>query len=341
MNVLPVIHLESLRTGGDTSRCAEAIRAASERHGFFYVAGHGVDPALERRLEEETVRFFSLPLAAKERVAMKHGGRAWRGWFPLEGELTSGRPDLKEGLYLGEELGPDDPRVRADWPLHGRNLFPVEQPALRAAVLDFIAAQTRVGHLVMRGLALSLGLDADFFERSLTRQPLPLFRIFHYPAPRDAAQTGAWGVGEHTDYGLLTVLKQDDCGGLEVKTPEGWIDAPPVPGTFVCNLGDMLDRMTGGRYRSTPHRVRNQSGRSRYSWPFFFDPAFDAKVAPLPGALVRPASQDAAERWDRASVHTIDGTYGDYLLSKVSKVFPELAQRVVSSTLSGDEAAAS
>ena len=303
----------------------QAIREACERHGFFYVRGHGVEPSLETRLEQATARFFALPLEGKQRVAMAQGGRAWRGWFPLGGELTSGAPDQKEGLYLGEELGPDDPRVSAGWPMHGANLFPTEVSELRSAVLDFIAAQTRVGHQVMRAIALSLELDADFFERKLTRQPLPLFRIFHYPAVSEAS---GWGVGEHTDYGLLTVLKQDGCGGLEVKTPSGWIDAPPLAGTFVCNLGDMLDRMTGGRYRSTPHRVRNTSGRSRYSWPFFFDPAFDAEVVPLPGALARPAEQDAAQRWDRATVHALSGTYGQYLVGKVSKVFPQLAQRV-------------
>ena len=300
------------------------MRIASERHGFFYISGHGVDPGLEARLEQATTKFFALPLEAKQRSSMANGGRAWRGWFPLGGELTSGAADLKEGLYLGEELGPEDPRVRADWPMHGANLFPAELPELRSAVLDFIAAQTRVSHQVMRVIAQSLELEPEFFERQLTRQPLPLFRIFHYPPPQKT-EASAWGVGEHTDYGLLTVLKQDDCGGLEVKTPSGWIDAPPIPGTFVCNLGDMLDRMTGGRYRSTPHRVRNSSGRSRYSWPFFFDPAFDAQVVPLPGALARPVEQDAAERWDRASVHALSGTYGEYLVSKVSKVFPQLA----------------
>ncbi len=327
LDVLPVVDLSEIREGGNSRSCVEAVRDACERHGFFYISGHGVEPALERRLEEATVRFFALPVEAKQRIAMTHGGRAWRGWFPLGNELTSGEPDYKEGLYLGEELELADARVRANWPMHGANLFPSEVPELRAAVLDFIAAQTRVGHLVMRAIALSLSLEPDFFERCLTRQPLPLFRIFHYPTP-DMTQTNAWGVGEHTDYGLLTILKQDDCGGLEVKMPSGWVEAPPIPGTFVCNLGDMLDRMTGGRFRSTPHRVRNTAGRSRYSWPFFFDPAFDAQVEPLPGARIRPAEEDAAERWDRASVHGLMGTYGDYLVSKVSKVFPQLAQGV-------------
>lgn len=107
-----------------------------------------------------------------------------------------------------------------------------------------------------------------------------------------------------------------------MKTPQGWIDAPPAPGALVCNIGDMLDRLTGGVYKSTPHRVRNVSGKSRLSFPFFFDPAFDARIEPLPAAAPR---DDSAERWDRANVHAFEGTYGDYLMTKVAKVFPELA----------------
>lgn len=311
MSGLPVIDLRA----PDVAQ----LRRACEEHGFFYVSHHGVDASLERRLEAASRKFFALPLETKQRVSMASGGRAWRGWFPLGGELTSGAPDLKEGFYFGDELPAGDAR-----PMHGHNVFPAEVPELRDAVLAFIDAQRATGHRIMRALALSLGLDETFFERELTSEPLSLFRIFHYPVP----ETSGWGVGEHTDYGLLTVLKQDDCGGLEVKTPRGWIDAPPIEGTFVCNLGDMLDRMTGGRYRSTPHRVRNASGRSRYSWPYFFDPNFGARVNALPGSLVRPAEQDAAERWDRSSVHALSGTYGDYLLSKVAKVFPDLAAGV-------------
>jgi isopenicillin N synthase-like dioxygenase len=248
---------------------------------------------------------------------MDRGGTAWRGWFPLGGELTSGQPDQKEGIYFGTELPP------SALPLHGPNLFPPELPELRGTVLDWMEQMEQLGQRLLGGLASSLELPRDHFARALTRRPLCLFRIFHYPAPRDA-QT--WGVGEHTDYGLLTLLKQDDCGGLQVKTARGWVEAEPIAGTFVCNLGDMLDRMTGGRYRSTPHRVRNTSGRSRYSWPFFLDPSFDADVKPLPGALERPPEVDAAERWDRASPHTLSGTYGEYLVGKVSRVFPLLAK---------------
>jgi len=131
---------------------------------------------------------------------------------------------------------------------------------------------------VLRGVALSLGLDADYFAAGYTASPTVLFRVFRYPAP-PPGDTG-WGAGEHTDYGLLTLLAQDANGGLQVRTPGGWIDAPPIEGTFVANIGDMLDRLTGGWYRSTPHRVRNASGRDRFSFPFFFDPEFTAEIPP-------------------------------------------------------------
>lgn len=310
----------------------DLARACRDR-GFFVVTGHGVDPGLERRLEQEARAFFSLPEAAKQAIAMPRAGRAWRGWFPLAGELTSGRPDWKEGLYFGAELGPDDPRVRAGLPLHGANLWPAELPGLRGAVLAWIAAMTALGHVLMEGIARSLDLPPTHFRDALTCDPFVLFRIFHYPPPPvtpDPADE-PWGVGEHTDYGLLTILKQDDVAGLEVRTADGgWTCVPPTPGAFVCNLGDMLERMTGGWYRSTPHRVRNREARSRLSFPFFFDPGFDAEVRRLefPGRAAGLES-DARGRWDNASVHDFEGRYGDYLLAKVAKVFPELHREAV------------
>ncbi|HVF31987.1 MAG TPA: 2-oxoglutarate and iron-dependent oxygenase domain-containing protein [Acidimicrobiales bacterium] len=297
---LPVIDVGPLRSGSghdERAACAAAIDAACRSHGFFYVVGHGVDPSLQARLDRLAREFFALPDAEKSAIAMAKAGRAWRGWFPVGGELTSGRPDRKEGIYLGAELPPSHPRVATGVPLHGANLFPDRPADLGPIVLAYLEAMTGLGHALARGLALALGHDAGWFERTLTGDPLVLFRIFHYP-PDPAPDE--WGVGEHTDYGLLTLLLQDGNGGLEVRGPDGWVSAPPVPDSFVCNLGDMLERMTDGRYRSTPHRVRNTSGTSRLSFPFFFDPGWDAVV---PG---------------------VAGTYGDYVLSKVSKVFPDL-----------------
>ncbi len=325
---LPVIDIAPLFAADTSVREAVAgeIARACRADGFFYVSGHGAETQLET-LAAESRRFFALPETDKAAIAMSHGGPAWRGWFPVGGELTSGRPDLKEGLYLGEELGEDDPRVAAGWPMHGPNQWPAAQPTLRAAVLDYMAAVTCVGHALMAGVALSLGLPAAYFHDHYTAHPTVLFRIFHYPAtPPADGRDYAFGVGEHTDYGLLTLLAQDDSGGLQIKGRDGvWFDAPPVPGTLVCNIGDMLDRLTRGVYRSAPHRVINTSGADRLSWPLFFDPGFDAVVEPLP--LEGAAGREA--RWDAADLDSISGPYGEYLLGKVGKVFPELGKRVL------------
>ncbi len=272
--------------------------------------------------------FFALPLEQKLAIAMAHGGRAWRGYFPIEGELTSGRPDRKEGIYFGTELGPDHPRVRAGVPLHGMNLYPA-LPGFRDTLLTYMDEVTEVGQLVLRGIAAGLGLTPDYFIQRYTRDPTVLFRIFNYPPATAVADQP--GVGEHTDYGLLTLLWQDEVGGLEVWHDDRWLSAPPVPDSLVCNVGDMLERLTAGRYVSALHRVRNVS-RDRISMPLFLDPSFDAVLAPIialapdPSASGRPRP---ARRWDGKDLATVSGSYGDYLLDKVSKVFPELKARVL------------
>ncbi|HEX7945634.1 MAG TPA: 2-oxoglutarate and iron-dependent oxygenase domain-containing protein, partial [Phenylobacterium sp.] len=321
---LPVIDMAPLFAGGaGRARVAAEIATACEAHGFFYLTGHGVSLEVLAALESESRDFFARPLAEKMALSMDKGGRAWRGYFPVGGELTSGRPDLKEGLYLGTELAGDHPRVRAGVPMHGANLWPAAQPALRAAVTAYMEATTRAAALLMEGVSLALDLPADWFAAAYTAEPTVLFRIFHYPAsgPADIDWTQSWGVGEHTDYGLLTLLAQDRFGGLQVKGPRGWIEAPPIEGALVCNIGDMLERLTGGRFKSTPHRVMNRSGHDRLSFPLFFDPDFMAPMRALPVAATTLAA-DRAARWDGTSVHEFEGTYGDYLLGKVAKVFP-------------------
>ena len=329
---LPVIDVGPLI--GPASAVARAgvarqIQAACRARGFFYVTGHGLPAGLLDQLADASAEFFALPLADKLEIAMERGGPAWRGFFPVGAELTSGRPDLKEGLYFGAELPADDPRVLAGIPLHGGNLFPRQVPRLRPLVLAYLDALTSLGQAVLTGVALSLGLDAGYFATGYTADPTILFRIFHYPA--SSPQTQDWGVGEPTDYGLVTLLAQDDSGGQQIAVPagneQGWIDAPPIPGTLVCNIGDMLDRLTGGWYRSTPHRVRNLSGHGRLSFPFFLDPGFGAEVPPLPYRAA--AGDDGRRRWDGQDLRAFTGTYGDYLLGKVSKVFPQLRRDVL------------
>jgi isopenicillin N synthase-like dioxygenase len=326
---VPEIDIGPLREGGPPSLAvAGSLDAACREVGFFSIVGHGVDPALPARLESLARLFFARPEAEKQEIAMARGGPAWRGWFPVGGELTDGVPDDKEGLYFGADLGPDHPRVSAGIPLHGPNLYPRQPDGLRTVVRTYIDVMTEVGQTVLGGIALGLGLPSSWFSARLTADPLILFRIFRYPA-RAEGGSDRWGVAEHTDYGLLTLLGQDTAGGLQVRTPDGWIDAPPRPGAIICNLGDMLERLTGGRYRSTPHRVRNDGDRDRLSFPFFLDPSWEATVERLP-IVPRPTDDGAGRRWDHMSVHGFEGTYGDYIVSKVGKVFPDLAARTIS-----------
>jgi isopenicillin N synthase-like dioxygenase len=286
LRAMEPIDVRALLRGDDATDVVRAIDRACREIGFFTITGHGIDPALIAAVERLAREFFALDDATKAAIAMEHGGKAWRGWFPLGGELTDGIPDGKEGLYFGAELPASDPR-----PLHGPNLFPAAPAELRVAVLTYLAAMRRLGG----ALVGALGWDLEV----LTADPVTLFRIFRYPPARGEG----WGVAEHTDYGLLTILHQDDAGGLQVRGTGDWVDVVPEPGTFVCDIGDMLEQMTQGAYRSTAHRVRNPSDRDRVSLAYFFDPDWDAEIPHV-------------------------GRYADYLLNKVTKVFPALGHLV-------------
>jgi isopenicillin N synthase-like dioxygenase len=324
---IPVIDIASIgRSTRDFERIGASLDRACAQFGFFYVTGHGIDAALTDRMMKLAREFFALPLEQKMAIAMPRGGRAWRGYFPIKGELTSGRPDRKEGVYFGTELSAADERVRAGMPLHGANLLP-ELPGFRETLLAYMNRVTEVGQMLLRGIAVGLGLDADYFARRYTHDPTVLFRIFNYPPA--SADADEMGVGEHTDYGFLTLLCQDEVGGLEIKHDDAWLAAPPMVDSFVCNVGDMLERLTGGRYLSALHRVRNFSAHQRVSMPLFLDPNFDAVLAPVTTDLPAPEPRRRTHLWDGTDLATVSGTYGDYLLSKVSKVFPELKASVL------------
>jgi isopenicillin N synthase-like dioxygenase len=169
----------------ERTQVADLIRAACKESEFFYVVGHGVDESLCRRLESLSRQFLEQSESAKMQITMPRGGRAWRGYLPVGGELTSGKPDRKEGLYFGAELAPDHPAVLAGRPLHGPNLFPAIA-GFRRTVLHYIEALTELGHMLMSGISLGLGLEEDYFEKRYLGDPLILFRIFTILPPRNA-----------------------------------------------------------------------------------------------------------------------------------------------------------
>jgi isopenicillin N synthase-like dioxygenase len=319
MNI-PIIAIDNFEDR--KNKIASQLEKACTEYGFFYISKHSVSTELIDQLKTLSKEFFALPEEEKRNIAMHKGGVAWRGFFPVNEELTSGKPDRKEGIYFGQELPETHPKVAAGTPLHGANLFPSHPAELKAAVLEYMQQVGELAQTVLKGLALALELEEDFFFNHYTSDPLLLFRIFHYPPQENNYEQ--WGVGEHTDYGLLTLLLQDDVGGLQVKTAAGWVDAPPIENTFVCNIGDMLDRISRGYYKSNPHRVMNKTTKSRYSFPVFFDPGFDTKISTI--ASNKTLHNSPSERWDHANIHDFEGTYGEYILKKVGKVFPDLGK---------------
>ena len=314
MKLVPVVDLAA----GDAG---QRIDQACRDIGFFAVPLPEHLRASRDQVIEVARAFFARPDDEKASVAMPVAGSAWRGWFPLGGELTSGVPDRKEGYYFGAEL-PPDPR-----PMHGPNLWPADPATMAPLVTAWMTSMEALGQQVLRLMAVGLGRSPHFFATGLTAEPTPLFRIFRYP-PHPSGDTTTWGVAEHTDYGLLTLLATDGTPGLEVKSRGEWFAAPADADLVICNLGDMLDRLTGGRYRSNPHRVRNHDGHDRYSLPFFLDPGWDASIEPLEFDDDWQQPADAAERWDRANLSDVNGTYGEWLGAKVAKVFPDLARDV-------------
>jgi isopenicillin N synthase-like dioxygenase len=295
--------------------------------GFMYIRNHGVPDAIQGSLLDLSKQFFAEPLPFKSGIAMKNSGKTWRGYFPVGGELTSGRPDQKEGIYFGEELPADHPKVNKGLPLHGPNQWPPgpKYAEFKSLVLTYMSEMTRLAHALMSGVGMGLGLGPDYFRARFTDEPTTLFRIFNYPRHAWSDESDEWGVREHTDMGFLTILLQDESGGLQVKAPDGhWIQAPPVAGTFVINIGDMLEVWTHGVYRATPHRVRNQGSGDRLSLPFFFDPNWDCTLESIDPKKI-PARNVA--RWDGLDLKSLPEkmTYGEFVWSKVRKVFPDLA----------------
>lgn len=284
MRQLPVIDIAALTSSNRDARCgvAHALRDACTEHGFFYCTGHGLPQALMDAVMDEARAFFDRPEAKKKNID-KSASACNRGYESLGGQTLQpgAMPDRKEGFYIGEEVTDGDPRLSRF--NQGPNQWPADLPAFRPVMMAYFGALSVVAATLMRGIALSLDLDDDTFE-TFTHRPLSTLRLLHYP-PSRPEMPDEMGAGAHTDFGGLTLLMQDKVGGLQVQGPDGWIEAPALPGTFIVNLGDMIARWTNDRYRSTRHRVINRSGRERYSVPFFYAGNPDYQVSCIPTCL--------------------------------------------------------
>lgn len=283
---LPVIDVSGLRSPDPAERAAvgEALRKACVDKGFFYIEQHGVDRALIEAAREQSQAFFALPDEAK-RAVDKSLSSCNRGYEPLRGQVleAGAPPDLKEGFYIGNELPLDHPRVVKHTFNSGPNQWPAQPRDFRPAMDAYFAAMFDLSVRLARGLALSLHLPESYFD-TFCDDAMATLRLLHYPPQPASALPDQKGCGAHTDFGYLTLLWQDDNGGLQVQERDGsWIHVPPLPDTFVVNLGDLIAHWTNDRYRSTMHRVVNASGRERYSIPFFFTGNPDYVVKCLPG----------------------------------------------------------
>jgi len=298
---------------GDTERAAflTELRAAAHDVGFFYLTGHGVDARLLSDVMDATARFFALPERDKLAIEMVNSPH-FRGYNRVASELTRGQPDWREQIDIGAERQalPRDASTPTWARLRGPNQWPAALPELRPVVIRWQTAATRVLIRLLRAFALALGQSVDALELLYADDPHHLTKLIRYPgqnaqssadgvgadgagAERVGAQeVGAQGVGAHKDTDMITLLLQDDQGGLQVETPLGWVDVPSRADTFVINIGEQLELASDGYLRATMHRVVSPPPRTqRLSAAFFLGARLDATVSvlTLPPALATRA----------------------------------------------------
>jgi isopenicillin N synthase-like dioxygenase len=315
---VPIVDISGLHSPdrAERDRVAGELGKAASEVGFLYVSGAGVDDTLFERMLAATKEFFALPLEVKMRSYIGLS-RCHRGYVPSGEEgLATGMPELKEAFDTALDLPADDPDYLAGNPMLGPNTWP-ELPGFAEAVTAYYRAVLDVGHRLLWAFAVALGEDPDTFSKHATKTPSQL-RLIHYPYNPDAVD--GEGIGAHTDYECFTLLKPT-APGLEVMNGEGeWIDVPPVPGTFVVNIGDMLELWTNGAYVATSHRVRKVK-EERYSFPLFFNVDYHTEVKPLPQFASRDSKQRPALR------------AGEHLFAQTAQTFAYLRSRVESGEL--------
>ena len=279
---IPIIDVSSAVDGTDVKGVAAQIYRAATDHGFFYISNHGIAQDIIDQAFAVSEAFFAQPQTLKETVAVNAQQRGWmaQGMSHLQGAKTH---DLKEVFFWGAETKPNDPDVLAGKPLVAVNQWPIQAfPRLHQDLSPYYSALCEVARKVMSAVAVSLDQPETFFD-AMYEKPLARGQLVYYPpsTTQDEAEE-RFGVAAHTDFGVLTLLLQDNSGGLQVQSKSGdWIEAPPIPGTLVCNIGDLLERWSNNRFTSTLHRVVNRTKNARFSIPVFFDPHTDSIVDPM------------------------------------------------------------
>jgi len=278
---IPIIDFSGFQAGNekDSLAVAQQIRNAAKEVGFFYIRNHGISESVIQKAHQAAKLFFSQPSASKRnlKINSNHHGFLSVGEAQME---SAEKIDLKESFVWGLDLPDEHPSVTSDNPFLGRNQWPKENPEFRESVYPFFLGGIECGKMLMRAFAMSIGIDPEEFIRNVN-EPIARSSIIYYPPQsRDMGQA-QFGVAPHTDYGCLTLLWQDQVGGLEVQTNAGeWVTAHPIEGTIVVNVGDLLTRWTNNTFRSTPHRVINRKECERYSMVIAWDPNFETLIDP-------------------------------------------------------------
>jgi isopenicillin N synthase-like dioxygenase len=321
---LPVLDLSRL---DGTPEEAEAFRAdlrnVTHEFGFFYLVGHGVSDELQEWVIRTARRFFALPEADKlaiENMKSPH----FRGYTRVGGELTKGVVDWREQIDIGPERAsiPVGEYIADYWRLEGPNQWPTALPELKEVIGRWNDELSAVSLRLLQAWATSLGADAHVFDAAFAENPATLIKIVRYPGKSDPEPQQ--GVGAHKDSGVLTLLYvEPGKGGLQVQHGDGWIDAPPLPGAFVVNIGELLEVATGGYLKATVHRVISPLiGTDRMSIPFFYSPALDASipVLELPAELAAEATGITVD-----PDNPIYTTYGENALKSRLRAHPDVA----------------
>jgi len=313
---LPLIDVSGLESSDLSTRRATALELdrAARSSGFFYAAQHGFAPSLTDGLEAAAAEFFALADALKQRYYIGSSTNH-RGYVPPGEEVFyAGSKDTKEAFDLSLDLPDSDPDYRAGNRFLGPNRWPTEVPLFRQRVYDYYEAVTALGRRLLRGFLLALELPEDHFDRVLRKPPSQL-RLIHYPFSPHALD--APGIGAHTDYECFTILHATSPGLEVLNARNHWVDAPPLPGAFVINIGDLLEVLSNGRWVSTAHRVRKVS-EERYSAPLFFNLDYDAEIAPAAHLVLR----DGEARYPSVRA-------GEHLLAQTAQSFGYMKEQIL------------
>ena len=266
---IPIIDITNLINGKDKISVAKKIHFASQKLGFIYIQNHGISKSIIKALRDDGLKFFRKTQREKTQVKISNKHRGWLGYGGAKMD-DNAKPDLKESFIWGHQ--DQNGLSLEDHPLRGNNRWPDFLPSLENHAMNFFNNVDKLAKALLTGFALGLNLDENFFLKTANK-PLSRASLVYYPSQKSLVSKDQFGVSSHTDFGLLTLLFQDDVGGLQVQDINGdWFHAPPIPDTIIVNVADLLSRWTGGEYKSTPHRVINASNRERLSLVLAFDP---------------------------------------------------------------------